>query len=56
VTADAARAVRPNYAGQIKKEFAAYKHFRELTQEWVTQELALFRLRLDLARPKDDEK
>ena len=50
------RFVRPNYAGQIKKELAAYKRFRELTQEWVTQELALSQLRLDLARRKDDEK
>jgi hypothetical protein len=48
--------VRPNYAGQIKKELAAYKRFRELTQEWVTQELAFSQLRLDLARRKDDEK
>jgi len=50
------RFVRPNYAGPIKKELAAYKRFRELTQEWVTQELALSQLRLDLARRKDDEK
>jgi hypothetical protein len=50
------RFVRPNYAGQIKKELATYKRFRELTQEWVTQELALSQLRLDLARRKDDEK
>jgi len=50
------RFVRPSYAGQIQKELAAYKRFRELTQEWVTQELALSQLRLDLARQKEDEK
>ena len=48
--------MRPNYAGQINKELAAYKRIRELTQEWVTQELALSQLCLDLARRKDDEK
>ncbi len=48
--------VSPHYAGQITKELAAYKRFRELTQEWVTQELALSQLRLDMARQKDDEK
>jgi hypothetical protein len=42
--------------GEVQKELAAYKRFRELTQEWVTQELALSQLRLDLARRKDDEK
>jgi hypothetical protein len=50
------RFARPNYAGQIKKELAAYRRFRELTQEWVTQELALSQLRLDLTCRKDDEK
>ena len=50
------RFVRPHYAGQIKMELAAYKRFRELTQEWITQELALSQLRLELARQKDDEK
>jgi hypothetical protein len=50
------RFVRPIYAGQIKEELAAYKRFRELTQEWLTQELVLSQLRLELARRKDDEK
>jgi hypothetical protein len=50
------RFVRPNYAGQIEKELATYKRFRELAQEWVTQELALSPLRMDLDRQKDDEK
>jgi hypothetical protein len=50
------RFVRPSYTGQIKKELTAYKRFRALTQEWVTQELALSQLRLQLARRKDDEK
>jgi hypothetical protein len=50
------RFVRPSYTGQIKKELTAYKRFRALTQEWVTQELALSQLRLELARPKDRRK
>jgi len=49
------RFVRPDYAGQIKKELTAYKRFRDLTREWATQELALSQLRLDRARQKDAE-
>src|ERR1039458_437692 len=41
------RFVRPSHTGQIKKELTAYKRFRALTQEWVTQELALSQLRLE---------
>ena len=50
------RFVRPSYTGQIKKELTAYKRFRALTQEWVTQELAPSQLRLELARRKDRRK
>jgi hypothetical protein len=33
------RFVRPGYVPQIKKELAAYKRFRQLTQTWVALEI-----------------
>jgi hypothetical protein len=50
------RFVRPGYVTQIKKELAAYKRFRALTQKWVSLELALSQLRLEQARREEDEK
>ena len=50
------RFVRPGYVPQIKKELAAYKRFRELTQKWVGLELTLSQLRLEQARREADEK
>lgn len=50
------RFVRPGYVAQIKKELAAYKRFRALTQKWVSLELALSQLRLEQARRKEDAK
>jgi hypothetical protein len=44
------RFVRPEYVPQIKKELAAYKRFRTLTQSWVALELTLSQLRLEQAR------
>jgi hypothetical protein len=44
------RFVRPGYVPQIKKELAAYKRFRQLTQTWVGLELTLSQLRLEQAR------
>src|ERR1017187_10986297 len=39
------RFVRPGYVAKIKKELAAYKRFRELTQKSVTLALELSQLR-----------
>ncbi len=50
------RFVRPGYVPQIKKELAAYKRFRELTQKWVTLALTLSQLRLEQARRAEDQK
>lgn len=44
------RFVRPGYVSQIKKEIAAYRRFRILTQSWVALELARSQLRLEQAR------
>ena len=48
--ADCACVVRPGYVSQIKKELAAYKRFRKLTQSWVALELTRSQLRLEQAR------
>ena len=50
------RFVRPGYVVQIKRELAAYKRFRELTQKWVTLALTLSQLNLEQARREADEK
>jgi hypothetical protein len=50
------RFVRPGYAAQITKELAAYKRFRELTQQWVALALTLSQLRLEQARREEDLK
>jgi len=50
------RFVRPAYVAPIKKELAAYKRFRKLTQDWVSLALALSQLRLEQARQQQDEK
>jgi hypothetical protein len=50
------RFVRPGYVAQIKRELAAYKRYRELTQKWVTLALTLSQLRLEQARREADQK
>lgn len=50
------RFIRPSYASRIKKELAAYKRFKELTQEWVALAVTLSQLRLDEARREADRK
>ena len=50
------RFVRPGYAAQIKKELAAYKQFRDLTQKWVALALTLSQLRLEQARREEGQK
>lgn len=49
------RFVRPGYVAKIRKELAAYKRFRGLTQEWLTLALTLSQLRLEQARRELDE-
>jgi hypothetical protein len=49
------RFVRPAYVPQIRKELATYKRFRQLTQSWVSLEIALSQLRLVQAR-RDEKK
>jgi hypothetical protein len=50
------RFVRPGYVPQVKKELAAYKRFRQLTEKWVTLALTLSQLRLEQARREEDQK
>jgi hypothetical protein len=50
------RFVRPGYVAQIKRELAAYKRHRELTQQWVALALTLSQLRLEQARREADQK
>ena len=50
------RFIRPGYVVQIKKELAAYKRFRQLTQTWVTLALTLSQRRLEEARRQEDRK
>lgn len=50
------RFVRPGYVVRIKKELAAYKRFRQITQQWVTLALTLSQLRLEQARRAEDQK
>ncbi len=50
------RFVRPGYVPQIKRELAAYKRFRQLTEKWVTLALTLSQLRLEQARREEDQK
>jgi hypothetical protein len=44
------RFVRPGYVAKIRKELAAYKRFRRLTQQWIALALTLSQLRLEQAR------
>ncbi len=50
------RFIRLGYVAKIKKELAAYKRFKELTQNWVTLALTLSQLRLEEARRAEDRK
>jgi len=50
------RFVRPGYVARLKKELAAYKRFRQLTQKWVTLALTLSQLRLEQARREENQK
>ena len=49
------RFVRPGYVTKIRRELAAYKRFRQLTQKWVALALALSQHRLEQVRRELDE-
>jgi hypothetical protein len=49
------RFIRPGYVPQIKKELAAYKRFRRLTETWVALALTLSQLRLEEARRQTEK-
>ena len=42
--------VRPQFVPQVRKQLAAYKKFRALTQKWVALALELSKLKLEEAR------
>ena len=50
------RFVRPGYVTKIKKELAAYKRFKKLTQDWVALAITLSQLRIEEARQNEDGK
>jgi hypothetical protein len=50
------RFVRPGYVTIIREELAAYKRFKELTQDWVSLAITLSQLQLEEARQKEDKK
>jgi len=50
------RFVRPGYVTIIRKELAAYKRFKKLTQDWVALAITLSQLLLEEARQKEDKK
>lgn len=49
------RFVRSGYVPQIKRELAAYKRFKKLTQAWVALELTRSQLLLEQARREADK-
>lgn len=50
------RFVRPEYVAIVRKELAAYKRFKKLTQDWVSLAITLSQLELEEARQKEDKK
>ena len=50
------RFVRPGYVTIIRKELAAYKRFKKLTQDWVSLAITLSQLQLEKARQQEDKK
>ena len=50
------RFIRPGYVTTIKKELAAYKRFRKLTQDWLALAITLSQLRLEEARQIEGKK
>ena len=50
------RFVRPGYVMIIRKELAAYKRFKKLTQDWVSLAIEHSQLQLEEARLKEGKK
>ena len=42
--------VRPQFVAEVKKQLAAYKKFRALTDEWVSLSLELAKVKMEEAR------
>jgi hypothetical protein len=42
--------VRPQFVSQVRKQLAAYKKFKELTEKWVAMALELSKLKMEEAR------
>jgi hypothetical protein len=42
--------IRPDLVPQIQQELAAYRRYRELTQEWIELSIALSRLKIQLGK------
>jgi len=42
--------VRPQFVAEVRRQLAAYKQFKSLTQEWVALALELSKARMDVAR------
>src|ERR1700746_3182352 len=45
--------VRPQFVPEVRKQLAAYKNFKALTQQWVTLALELCTLAMQQARSAD---
>jgi hypothetical protein len=42
--------VRPQFVPEVRRQLAAYKKFKALTEQWVTLALELSKLKMELAR------
>jgi hypothetical protein len=42
--------IRPQFVAEVRRQLAAYKKFRTLTDEWVTLSLELTRAKMEQAR------
>src|SRR6266571_617062 len=42
--------VRPQFAPEVRRQLAAYKKFKALTEQWVALALELSKLKMELAR------
>ena len=42
--------VRPQFAAEVRRQTAAYKKFKALTEQWVALALELSKLKMELAR------
>ena len=45
--------VRSNCVGEVRKEIAAYKRFKKLTEEWIDLGIEASKLRMKMDKSKD---